>query len=395
MKKVLFAAIFASSYSSIGMVDGFKDAGYIPIVIDWQAYRFRNGIIALRIHLIETAKLHNPDLIFLHIQNGEIIDEQTAIELAKYGFVVNFSEDVRTDISWYEKIGQHIGLTVFTNMDDVDALNSKGIRSVFMPTSYNHLWYKPQAKTDKYYGDIVFVGSNYLNTNLEFEEAQERVDMVRVLKEEFGNRFMYYGLNWGPEIKMLNPQEVVECYNNARIVVTQNNFKRKAYQSDRFYNAAGSGALVIPQNINGSEFDRFSWTNFDDLKRRISESLIRDNIDCGEGITQHADIYKYWLKEQIKFNHRWVNRFMFLTEKIEKMYSSVFHKKVTQQSIDNSVIPCRMAHSISGIIPNLNDAETAQVYVGKVCDCGKLRYIKEECGCSIGPGYKIVGVENV
>ncbi len=43
--------------------------------------------------------------------------------------------------------------------------------------------------------------------------------------------------------------------------------------------------------------------------------------------------------------------------------------------------PCKIEHGINGMKP----AETDLQYDGKTCDCGKLVYHLEECGC---PGKK-------
>jgi spore maturation protein CgeB len=186
-----------------------------------------------------------------------------------------------------------------------------------MPTSYNDLWYIPMPSTEKYYGDIIFVGNNYLGTNQQFPKSQERYDMVQYLKSEFGDKFQVYGLNWGKDVKMLNPAQTIEAYNNAKIVITQNNFERKGYQSDRAFNAIGCGAFVIAQRFKGIEeqFDGtlFWWEEFEDIKSMcnnlLNEYHYRNNMAT---ISNNVVVN----------NHRWVNRFEYLKQFINDRQNS-------------------------------------------------------------------------
>jgi len=312
-QRLLFIKQECLSYSSVAMLKAFQDVGYDVLDFDWQKCRFENGIEKLNEEVIRLSKGFSPDVTFVHIQLPNVFTTETFKALAENSFVINFTEDVREDTSWYEDAAPHIGLTVFTNLDDVEKFKSKGIDNVtFMPTSYNDLWYRPMPKTEKYYGDIVFVGNNYLGTNHNFPKSKERYDMVQYLKKEFGERFQVYGLNWGKEIKMLNPAQSIEAYNNAKIVITQNNFERKGYQSDRAFNAIGCGAFVIAQYFDGIEeqFDGklFWWDNFYNLA-----DICNNILDSPKYIENAAEKEN----EVVVNNHRWVNRFDYLKQFIK------------------------------------------------------------------------------
>jgi len=309
-QKLLFVKIEAPSYSSCAMVQAFKDVGFDVLDFDWQEYRFKNGLEKLNEELINITNNFSPDFVFLHLQLPNIVTLETVKELSKISKVINFTEDVREDISWYEEYAPHIHKTIFTNMDDVIKLHKKEIFNVdFLHTSYNDIYYKPQPKTSKYYGDIVFIGNNYLDTVLPFQYSQERLSMAKALKEEFGDVFQFYGLNWGKEVKMLNPQEVIEAYNNAKIVITQNNFVRRLYQSDRAYNAIGCGAFVLAREWDGGSgitleehFDGFveTWFDIEELIFKCKQYLIDDNT---------REVCAKKAHEHIVKNHRWQNRF--------------------------------------------------------------------------------------
>lgn len=311
--RLLFIKQECMAYSSIAMVKAFKEVGYDVLDFDWQNYRFENGLENLNEEVIRLSKGFNPAVTFVHLQLPNVFTVDTFKYLSENSFVINFTEDVREDTTWYEEVAPHIGLTVFTNEDDVEKFNQKGIPNVvFMPTSFNDLWYRPMPKTEIYYGDIIFVGNNYLGTNHNFPKSQERYDMVQYLKKEFGDRFQVHGLNWGKEIKNLNPPQVIEAYNNCKIVITQNNFERKGYQSDRAFNAIGCGAFVLAQNFEGlnEQFDGnlFWWENFEELKE-VCNNLLE--------ATPYREKLAKKTREFVLCNHLWENRFEYLKQLVK------------------------------------------------------------------------------
>lgn len=71
--------------------------------------------------------------------------------------------------------------------------------------------------------------------------------------------------------------------------------------------------------------------------------------------------------------------------------NSVFHPQDNTPQPDQ--IKCREAHTIEGLIPNLETWEYAAQFVDKICDCGRIRFEKEDCGCP-GQPWKVVAREN-
>src|SRR6185312_3700466 len=232
MKKALLIKLESPFYSSIAIERAFKEHFEVHY-IDWQAIRFNNGVNGLQViweTILKECDTFNPDLIFIQLQVSYILSTEQFKELGQRSFVINYTEDVREDIKWMEDAAPHIGLTIFTNMDDVEKLKDKGIHNVsYMPVSYNDVWYRPVPKTDKYYGDIVFIGNNTVGTNLNFPYAQERQDMIKFMKDKFGDKFRSYGM--AQEYQMLPPAEVIQAYSNCKVVITQNQFKRNKYCS--------------------------------------------------------------------------------------------------------------------------------------------------------------------
>lgn len=61
------------------------------------------------------------------------------------------------------------------------------------------------------------------------------------------------------------------------------------------------------------------------------------------------------------------------------------------------IIPCAHGHVIDGVIPTVDPLVFSVQYpdlVGKVCDCGKLKYFEEKCLTCNGDKWKIVWKEN-
>lgn len=308
--KVLLAGIYAPTFRPDGQIKGWQDLGYDVVTFDWQRLRFDAGIDGMRERFLMKARTEQPDIIFMQIQNPDAIDADTAKQLQDIAFTVNFTEDVREDITFYEEVGKEVGLTIFTNRTDVETLKSKGINSEYLPTSYNDVWYKPQPVTGNYYGDIVFLGGNYIDTNLKFPQAQERYEMVKFLQKEYKDRFYVGGMGWGDYTKFIHPQEAIQIYNNAKIIVTHSNFKRPGYFSDRNLNAIGCGKLVVQQYYEGMEYDYPEgapyWTTFEGLKWQIDFYLSNPQIAVLNStnlfnISQRQHLWKHRFTELLNF----------------------------------------------------------------------------------------------
>lgn len=308
---VLHCAIDSANYSSDGINKGFIQNGYEVIAFNWQQYRFKHGSIeSVREEILRLAKLHKPELIFLHIQNSSILDEPTLIELSKISFTINYTFDVRSkeDTEWMYKLAPFVGLTLFACKEDTDECISMGIEN----TSYIHSScdidiYKPldlPSHIRSKYPEIVFIGNNYEPTNLKFELAQQRVEMVDMLRSSFGERFKEYGLNW-KENKVINPQEEINIYNSCKIVIAQNNFNRYGYTSDRLFRAMSCGALCLTSHYNGIENDFTKgvhldwWHTIDYL-----EELVKYYLEHIELRHQIADTGRVFVIQ----NHTWANR---------------------------------------------------------------------------------------
>lgn len=285
---VLHVGITAPMYSSAGISNGWRQNGYDVSYFNWQQLRFDTGLDGLRERLIVKTITEKPDIVFLHVQQEGVIDIETAQELSKHSFVVNYTFDVRSHekTEWMHELAPHIGLTVYACEDDFFNAVKLGLKNITHchsscdPDVFRKL-NLPESIT-KGVPEIVFVGNNTVNSNLNFEEAKERLKMVEFLKQEYGDRFGVYGQGWGNGSKMIHNQDKVNIYNACKIAITQNQFFRTGYQSDRCWEILACGTFAAVQSYPGINDDLKDgencaiWANLSQLKGVIDFFLEND-----------------------------------------------------------------------------------------------------------------------
>jgi len=283
MKNCLFVSIQSPGYNSEGIGNGLKYFFEEVICFDWQAWRFSNGIISTRNKIVDLAIENKTDLIFLHIQRGDILDNEAAIVLNSVAPTVNYTFDVRGNITWYKNIAPFITHTFFACQEDVNECISERINNIsLLQSSCNYEWYKrwrtaPLILNPPPHPEIVFIGNNYEGAINEFPLSGERQRMIEFLYDSFGDKFAAYGL--GQKEGMVNPQQEINILNRAKIVVCQNNFSRNQYQSDRVWRSLGCGTFTLLKSEAGVgeifqiENDCDVWHDFADLKIKIEYYL--------------------------------------------------------------------------------------------------------------------------
>lgn len=316
MKSVLHVGLRSTLYSNEGIRQGFLDAGFEDYhFFDWQAIKITSGILGVEPRLIAAAQKITPDLIFLHIQQPDVIEEETAQKLSEIAFVVNYTFDVRNaeTTQWMYDLAPHIGLSIFACVEDALVCKQKYGEAINMHSSCDYNWYQDYGMKRS---GIVFIGNNFLNTNLDFPQKQQRYEMVMMMQEEFKEEFTVFGTNWDIKgVKMVNPQEEINAYNAAKIAITHNNFIRIGYTSDRLFRAMGTGAATISHyfpliNKDFNQFVLTTWLNFDMLKAECHELLEDDKkrkLMAAAGVE--------WVHE----HHTWANRFEYMLNHIKKL----------------------------------------------------------------------------
>lgn len=311
---VLHVAIDSPNYSSTGINKAFENNGYEVIMFKWQDYRFSNGIEETRKEIIRLAKERIPDLIFFHVQNESILDIDTVSILTGMSITVNYTFDVRTKekTEWLYKLAPFFSLTLFACKEDADECKGRGIRNVnYIHSSCDIDIYKslqlPEDIKSKYPSEIAFIGNNFEDTNLEFEGATQRRQMVQFLEKEFKDNFEVFGMNWNPS-RLINPQEEINIYNSCKIAIAQNNFKRTGYTSDRIFRIMASGCFCLTEYYVGIEKDFKKgvhlewWKTFDELRAliilclsdneernliaKIGSTFVRENMNWSNSIAE-------------------------------------------------------------------------------------------------------------
>jgi len=225
----------------------------------------------------------NPNLVFMHIQSGDIIDIQTAISMTQSATVLNWTGDVRSPLpEFYPYLGKHIHSTLFTNMNDVDICKAYGVNADFLQVGFDSTHFNSFGQIGSY-PEIIFLGSHYPNAC--FPLTQLRHDMVMRLRNEFGNRFGVYGTGWGgyENGNITNYEEEGKAYRSCKIAINLSHFAYRRYSSDRLFRILGSGAFCLTHNYPEIETDfevgkdLVVWNDLDDLVNKIKRYLVRDS----------------------------------------------------------------------------------------------------------------------
>lgn len=246
---------------------------------------------------------HKPDLVFMQIQTPGVIRPWMMKELSEKTKIVNWTGDVRQPTpQWYIDVGRHIHLTLFTNIHDVEVCRKQGVKADYLQIGVPDKIFRPEGPVAENVPEIVFFGNNPGG----FPLSKLRQDMVRSLKQRYGNRFGVYGSGWGKDIHPINNQEQeAAIYRGANIAINLSHFDYPRYTSDRMLRAMGSGCAVLSHNYKGIE-EEFTqgvhvgvWNNFSELFEGIDFLLKED---------QHRNDLLKCGSAHVHENHTWRNR---------------------------------------------------------------------------------------
>jgi spore maturation protein CgeB len=277
------------------------------IYFDWSGHNRQ----MFNSRLLTLVRESNPNIIFLQIQTPGIIDVSTAIEISKNALVINWTGDVRYPCpTWYKEIGKNIGITLFTNMNDVEELRREGIKADYLQIGFPEEIFKPKGKV-VYSSPIVFMGNNSGG----FPFSKYRVEMVNLLQRRYGKDFSVFGTSWGDGIHYIPDQnEEAAHYRGCKIAINFSHFDYKRYSSDRIFRLMGAGAFCLSHNYQEieKEFEDgkhlVTWGDFNDLTNSIDYYLEHEeerNVIAREGC------------EYVHKNCTWFNRIEQLKEIIK------------------------------------------------------------------------------
>jgi spore maturation protein CgeB len=212
--------------------------------VDWVLYgRNSTELQRLIIHNVEELR---PDYVFLHIQDGDVVTIDTIKNISQKAKVINWTGDVRHPIpEHYLLIGREIFLTLFSNLSDVETARAKGINADFLQVGFDDTKFTPAGPVNKNYQPILFLGSDYTNS-INFPLSKLRLEMVNVLKKEFGQYFGIYGTGWKEANGIITSyEEEAIAYRSCKIAINLSHFSYKKYSSDRLFRILGSGTFCL------------------------------------------------------------------------------------------------------------------------------------------------------
>ena len=257
------------------------DSVFECVHFDWLAYGTKSPL--LQINLLGEFNRFQPDIVFMHIQSGEVLDIQTIQQMASRSMVFNFTGDVRYPLpNHYLEIGRNIKSTLFTNMNDVDTSIADGINADYLQVGFDSQEFNPMGDRGNY-PEILFLGSNYSTSP--FPLTEYRYNMVKSLKAHFGNKVGVYGNGWAElgNGNITTYSEEGKAYRSCKIAINLSHFAYRRYSSDRLWRILGSGAFCLTHRYPEMELDFIdgqdviAWDNINDLIFKVNKYLNDDN----------------------------------------------------------------------------------------------------------------------
>ena len=234
--------------------------------------------------LMKTFNEFKPDIVFMHLQRGGVLSQESVDEMKKTAMLISWCGDVREELpQHYIDLGKHISLTLFTNMEDVWKLRKAGVKADFLQVGFDSQNFNPEGSINDKIPEIIFMGSNYQH---QFPLSSYRESMVKRLKNEFGDRFGVYGSNWGTISNGLitNYAEEGQAYRSCKIAISLSHFERTKYASDRLFRILGSGPFCLTHTYPElekdfePEVDLDVFTSIDDLVSKIKYYLKNEEL---------------------------------------------------------------------------------------------------------------------
>ena len=255
---------------------------------DWQAKPHYH----VNQQILELFYSFQPDAVFMQIQGGGIISNDTINRMTARSFTANWTGDVRHPIvPFFYEVAPYTSMTLFTNMTDVQTMRSKGVKNVgYLQVGFDENIYTPIGDKNPKYPQIVFMGNNYTGANSGFPLTRLRQEMAEQLLKRFGDKFRVFGSGWNKMGRFfsLNEREEAIAYRQSKIGINLSHFAYSRYSSDRLFRLMGSGTMCLTHHypdiekefVVGEHLD--TWKDLNELIRKIeiytSNEMIRSKI---------------------------------------------------------------------------------------------------------------------
>lgn len=265
MLKLLHVGLSAGDNPPNGLQEAFKK--------EFEYRDINTGTPGLNAKIVQMAKEFVPDICFIQVQKGGVIENNTLKELKNLRcYTINFTGDVRHPIpDFYYKMAQVIDVTLFSNDTDVTKMRADGFNAKFLELGINEKIYSPHGNKLPS-NRIVFFGNNYGEGY--FPLSKQRIDMVKFMKDKFGTLFSLYGNGWKEFDGNYNSSQPNEAaaYRWSEIAINLSHFNYDNYSSDRLLRILGTGTMCLTheyENIDKRFIDGthlVAWKSFEELE---------------------------------------------------------------------------------------------------------------------------------
>jgi spore maturation protein CgeB len=131
---------------------------------------------------------------------------------------------------------------LFSNNSDPEIIRKAGFNSDYLQIGFDNVWYNKRELTPNM-PEIVYLCNEYGT----FPESAYRVEIVKSLMANFGDRFKIHGAGWdrhGIKTNAVNNHVEYSLYNSAKIAISVSNFNLSKYYSDRLLRIMACGGAV-------------------------------------------------------------------------------------------------------------------------------------------------------
>lgn len=266
MLTVLYLPIGSQS----GTVDAFQKTGVKLHVFDFLASKASANSIFL-----QKVEQYKPDLVHMQLQMTKAIHPDTIVQAKKIcpnTIFTNWSGDIRKQAdSYFVSISKVVDYSLLSSVGQIELYSRAGAKNpVYWQIGFDPKLYFPKNQnTFKY--DVSFAANAHPDGL--FPDASLRKQIVRSLKEEFGNRAGVFGGAHGFGIQTIDIKNVNNVYSDSICVLSVSNFNDVPhYFSDRLLMCVASGRPTIAYRFPG--IDSYFAENGDVLVARSINEVI-------------------------------------------------------------------------------------------------------------------------
>jgi len=238
--------------------------------------------------IIDIYKSYRPNIVL--ILKGHKVYKETLMIMEDSKLVLWMMDSVARVQVIMDTIKLYDFVFVFEE-DDIEVLDSKGIKSYYLPLALDKNRYWPMINKNNKVIDIIFIGSLY----------PERINILKQIIEDFPNKkIVVYGffpswlvnlknisLRFGKyknyfNLKSVRPEEINVLYSNSRIILNLHLKNSLSGCNLRFFEIAGTKSIQIVnrKTIIDKEFNMepLIFDSYDGLLKIIND-VFYGNID--------------------------------------------------------------------------------------------------------------------